>query len=79
MVIKILADADLEYLGTRHFDVVSEFLYKEIKHFRPDLTREEWNQIQIYFMENHRYHTYFCKKYKAFRKQKHIVELKNRL
>ena len=75
---KILADADLEYLGTRHFDVVSEYLYEEIKHFRPDLTRKEWNQIQIYFMENHQYHTKFCKRYKGFRKQKHIEELKNR-
>lgn len=76
---EILADADLEYLGTRHFNVVSEYLYNEIKHFRPDLTRKEWNQIQVFFMENHQYHTKFCKRYKAFRKQKHIAELKNRL
>jgi len=73
---EILADADLEYLGTRHFDTVGEFLYKEVKHYKPDLTRDQWNQIQINFMENHKYHTKFCRKYKAFREQQHLAKLK---
>lgn len=76
---EIIADADLEYLGTKHFDTVSEFLYKELKHFRPDLTRDEWNSLQIQFMENHQYYTKFCRHYKAPRKQKHIEELKSKI
>jgi len=76
---EIIADADLEYLGTKHFDTVSEFLYKEVKHFRPDLTRDEWNSIQILFMEKHQYHTKFCKRYKTYRKKKHMEVLKNNM
>ncbi|MAB49153.1 MAG: HD family phosphohydrolase [Flavobacteriaceae bacterium] len=76
---KILADADLEYLGTKHFKTVSELLYKELKHYNPNLTRSEWNSIQINFMQNHQYHTKFCRRYKAFRKQKHLEELKKQI
>lgn len=76
---EIIADADLEYLGTKHFDTVSEFLYKEVKHYRPDLTRDEWNTLQIQFMEQHQYFTKFCRQYKSYRKQKHIEELKRKI
>ncbi len=76
---KILADADLEYLGTKHFKTVSELLYKELKHYNPNLTRSEWNSIQINFIQNHQYHTKFCRRYKSFRKEKHLEELKKQI
>lgn len=76
---KILADADLEYLGTKHFKTVSELLYKELKHYNPNLTRSEWNSIQINFIESHQYHTKFCRRYKSFRKEKHLEELKKQI
>lgn len=72
----ILADADLEYLATKHFEPVSELLYKELKYFNKDLTRAEWNQIQIDFISNHRYHTTYCKRYKSFRKWNNLKTLK---
>lgn len=74
---EILADADLEYLGTKHFDKVSELLYLELKHYNNKLTREEWNTIQINFLSKHNYHTDFCKRYKKHRKLQHIEKLKN--
>lgn len=58
---KILADADLEYLGTEHFPEVSEYLYKELLHDQPNLSRKEWNEIQIKFLQNHSFHTRYCK------------------
>lgn len=73
---KILADADLEYLGTKHFISVSELLFQELKYYNPNLSRDEWNSIQINFMESHQYHTKFCKQYKSFRKQRHLKLLK---
>ena len=73
---EILADADLEYLGTRHFEKVGELLYQELKHYNPNLTRQEWNDIQISFMQSHNYHTRFCKRYKSFRKQNNLDKLK---
>ena len=75
---KILADADLEYLATKHFESISELLYKELKHFNPKLTKKEWNNIQIDFIENHRYHTTYCKHYKSFRKLKNLKQLKSK-
>ncbi|WP_338733751.1 HD domain-containing protein [Mangrovimonas cancribranchiae] len=75
---EILADADLEYLGTKHFFSVSELLYQELKYYNTDLSREEWNKIQINFIENHQYHTNFCRRYKSFRKEKHLKALKMR-
>lgn len=72
---KILADADLEYLGTKHFEVVSNYLYEEIKHFNPYLTLKEWNEIQIKFIQKHHYFTKFCKHYKAHRKIKNLEKL----
>ena len=72
----ILADADLEYLGTKHFKKGSELLYHEMKYFNKDLNRKEWIAIQIDFMEKHQYHTKFCKHHKSHRKQRNIVQLK---
>lgn len=76
---KILADADLEYLGTDSFYEISERLYKEIRHSQPQLSRQEWNEIQVKFLSNHSYHTTYCKKYCEEVKAAHLAELKARL
>lgn len=72
---KIVADADLEYLGTDLFYPVSQTLYHEFKHFRPELTPELFNQIQIHFIQNHQYHTDYCKTHREARKQEHLQQL----
>ncbi len=73
----ILADADLEYLGTKHFAHVSELLYEELKHYNNAFTRMEWKAFQIDFMSKHHYHTKFCKHYKSHRKQNNMKQLNN--
>ena len=72
---EILADADLEYLATKRFEPVSQLLFKELKHFNPKLTNNEWNAIQIKFISNHNYHTRYCKHYKSFRKLNNLRTL----
>ena len=76
---KILADADLEYLGTDYFYEISERLYKELKHFTPKLTRQEWIEIQVKFLSNHSYHTSYCQKYCEEIKAANLAELKTSL
>ncbi len=71
----ILADADLEYLGTTYFEQVGELLYLELKYENDGLTRERWNDIQIGFISKHKYHTKFCRRYKEFRKRKNLAGL----
>ena len=66
---KILADADLEYLGTDDFLKIGDTLFEEFKFRKPGLTRDEWNQIQISFMKAHKYHTAYCRQYRAPKKQ----------
>jgi uncharacterized protein len=56
----ILADADLEHLGTDTFKFMGNKLYMEMKYTNPDLSPEEWNEIQIHFLQTHVYHTPYC-------------------
>ncbi len=71
----IFTDADLEYLSTNNFKPFGDLLFQEMKHFKPELTRKAWDAIQIEFLQNHKYHTDFCKRYKSHRKQKHLKQL----
>lgn len=73
---KILADADLEYLGTNKFEEFGQQLYKERLHFHPDMTLDQWNEIQIDFISNHHYHTDFCKKYREPKKLENLGTIK---
>lgn len=76
---KIVADADLEYLGTDDFYRISQTLFHEFKHFRPDLTLDQFNQIQIRFMSDHHYHTDYCRRHREAKKQENLQALLDRL
>ena len=76
---QILADADLEYLATSKYLKNSIALYKELLHFNPDLSEDEWINIQIKFIKNHTYHTSYCKRYKTFRKNKNLAFLESKI
>ena len=56
----ILADADLEYLGTDKAEEIAQGLFLEKAHLNPSLTKDEWNKVQITFLKNHHYFTNFC-------------------
>jgi uncharacterized protein len=60
----ILADADLEYLGTDNFLAFGQKLYKEFLYFQPGLSTKQWYDIQIKFISDHFYHTDFCRTYR---------------
>lgn len=72
----VLADADLEYLSTKNFKAVGDRLYQELLHYNPNLSRQDWNEIQISFMDRHHYHTPYCRHYKEFRKRRNLELLK---
>ena len=75
----ILADADLEYLGTSHFHPVSEMLYQEMHYMDPDLDRTGYQRIQIDFLSKHSYHTSFCRQHREIQKQIHLRQLQDDL
>jgi HD superfamily phosphodiesterase len=74
----ILADADLEYLGTDNFIYIGNKLYQELKHENPNLSLDEWNEIQIKFLESHVYHTHYCLHHRAEKKEQNLQALLHR-
>lgn len=54
---KILCDADLDYLGREDFFAIADTLFVELQHFGRISNTEEWNRIQIQFIDNHTYFT----------------------
>ncbi|GAB2776987.1 HD domain-containing protein [Salinimicrobium soli] len=75
----ILADADLEYLGTDNFGEISQRLYLEMKHFEPDLTVEQWNEIQVNFLTNHHYHTNYCQTHREPKKLLNLEKIRKNM
>jgi len=72
----ILADADLEYLGTKDFWNIGDLLFEELSYQDKKMTKQKWNNIQISFLGLHRYHTKFCQQYREKYKRKHLQKLK---
>lgn len=69
---RVLADADLEYLGTDNFIYIGNKLYQELKHENPTLSITEWNEIQIRFLQAHVYHTNYCLHYRTEKKEQNL-------
>lgn len=72
---EIIADADLEYLGTDQFDRISEYLFAELIAYGFIKSREEWNNIQINFIKNHTYYTRFCRENREKKKQENLAKV----
>jgi uncharacterized protein len=58
---EILADADLEYLGTDAAADIAHLLFKELQSLNPTLTAAAYNTLQINFLNSHHYFTAYCK------------------
>jgi uncharacterized protein len=72
---EILADADLEYLGTQTFEIKSDCLFRELQSMNALLTEAKWNQMQISFLQKHHYFTRFCIENRDPVKQIHLNKL----
>jgi len=76
---QIICDADLDYLGRDDFYTIGELLFQELKTKNVVKDFNEWNKMQIRFLEAH---TYFTKSAKALRREgklKHIEEIKEKI
>lgn len=76
---QILCDSDLDYLGTDRFYEVGATLFEEFMNYGVVSSEEEWDNLQVRFLQNHHYHTEFAKKHRAPKKQEHLNQLKNKL
>lgn len=76
---KVIADADLMYLGTDNFEKIGQTLYEEREIYFGHTSIARWNQIQIDFLSKHRYHTDYCiQKYEA-KKLENLEWLKSQI
>lgn len=69
---QVIADADLEYLGSNKFVSIGNRLLEELRYFNSNLTLDDWNEIQYKFMSDHHYYTTYCKRYRQWRKRKNL-------
>jgi len=74
---EILCDADLNYLGTEDYFGPSRRLFSELKIANPNITELDWLDLQINFLQDHRYFTDFSKANREPRKLLHLHELLN--
>lgn len=76
---EILADADLEYLGTDLASSEAHKLFQEIVTSNSSLTLTAWDAMQVEFISHHQYFTNFCKAHREPRKQSYLAEIQARL
>jgi len=76
---EILADADLDYLGRDDFFTIGNTLFDELSFYGILSTEEEWNRIQIRFLENHHYFTDTALKLRKHKKGLHLSILKSKI
>ena len=77
---KILCDADLFHLGLPDFREKGKLMHKEVELlYKKDISKTEWRQKDIQFMESHHYHTDYANLLLSDQKQKNIVKLKSKL
>jgi len=73
---EIICDADLDYLGRNDFETIGNTLFKELKAYKVLSTEEQWNRMQVSFLQGHTFFTQTNKKTRDPVKQKHLQGLK---
>jgi uncharacterized membrane-anchored protein YitT (DUF2179 family)/predicted metal-dependent HD superfamily phosphohydrolase len=73
---KVLCDADLYYLGTNNYQLYAARLYREMKHFSPNISETSWQQQQTTFLQQHEYYTNAAKNKLAALKKINLRQVK---
>jgi predicted metal-dependent HD superfamily phosphohydrolase len=73
---RILCDADLDYLGRNDFKMIGNTLFDEMRRYGVLKDEFDWNQLQVKFLESHRYFTETNKTLREPVKQRHLQDLR---
>jgi predicted metal-dependent HD superfamily phosphohydrolase len=76
---RILADADLDYLGRDDFFKIGNQLYSELAAMGILKTADEWNRLQESFLESHHYFTHTAIQSRQSKKQQNLLAVKAKL
>lgn len=74
---KIIADADLDYLGREDVLPIAQTLFNELKIHANISEESEWNRVQINFLKEHHYHTQSAIMQRTPNKQQYLEKLLN--
>ena len=72
---KIIADADLDYLGRNDFWPIAQSLFEELREREMVADLEAWNKIQVSFLSAHSYWTTSAQQWRATQKQGYLNAL----
>lgn len=74
---EIICDADLDYLGRDDFESIASALYKELEIYHILSDVNDWNRLQLKFLESHHYFTKSAINLRHDKKQKHLQKIKD--
>jgi len=74
---KIICDADLDYLGRDDFFTIGNKLYDELCMYGILSSENEWNKLQVRFLENHQYFTQSAITLRQAKKDEHLNYVKS--
>lgn len=73
---EIICDADLDYLGREDFYKIGNSLFKEFLAYGVVKNEEDWNKLQVKFLESQHYFTDAANSARKEKKEKHLDEIK---
>jgi uncharacterized protein len=76
---QIICDSDLDYLGRDDFFTIGNTLYDELCMYGIISTENEWNKLQVKFLESHHYFTRSAKKLRQAKKDEHLRLIKAKI
>ncbi len=76
---QIICDADLDYLGRDDFFAIGNKLFTELSLYGIIRNENEWNNLQIRFLESHTYFTDSAKRLRKDKKQEHLELIKSKI
>jgi class 3 adenylate cyclase/predicted metal-dependent HD superfamily phosphohydrolase len=76
---EIICDADLDYLGRNDFEEIADKLRRELKERGIIASDRKWDEIQISFLNQHKYFTKTSKESRQKTKEKNILLVQERL
>jgi hypothetical protein len=76
---QIIADADLDYLGRDDFWTIGNKLFEELQMYGIIHTEDEWNALQIRFLDQHHYFTKTAIETRKAQKDQYVAILKSAL
>jgi uncharacterized protein len=76
---QILCDADLDYLGRNDFFTIGDRLFAELSMYDIISTEDEWNKLQVGFLEKHHYFTKTSINLRKKKKDEHLELVRSKL